>query len=678
MGMVPAGAGRWRRGVLLGLAGATGFLICGLGILLLPPVQRSILRSFVDRPGLSRLEMKTVRIRPGSFLIEGLVVEKAGMQMEAGRLRGEGAFWAALIGRPLRIRDYRVEDWRLRLEAAGPGSDGPPGIPAESMAAFLPLAVAVDRVRMEGRVEVWTGSDRAITLELVAEGQGLGPGRTGQLAITGTLTGQGSDGPVYPLVMDSTVSRGEGTDPIEAELQGGLGATREVADLALRIRSEAAVLQLEGTLRADLAMLGALLPSGDGPRIASGGATLRFASGSNPIGETMIEGELAVTDLVAGSGGYRVDRVDAPFRLFVVPGASLSLRVPLEVERAGTVSDLLVAVAAVADGPDWQIEGGLSGGRILVDDLAVLAPVFRVPADPATVDATPAWRNLRGRLDLDFGRVEVNRDLVLEDLVAGLDFAAKEVRIDEATAGLAGGAVSGRLTLGFEVDAPDPYRLQSRWAASKVEISQLIGGKGTLPVVDGPFALELTTDAPGPNLRVLGDRMVGQLAVLGGPGRFRGFREQARAASSLAGMLGVFLGSDRLQTLAGLADELGQIDYDQIRLNLQRDEVGGLTIKRLQLQGPGIKLAGEGWVGRAGLMDYGGSPMELTFRMGAKGDLADLFGKLGLTEMGRIDAEGYRLLVQPVTIRGTPARPDASEFWAILRQAASESLLGGR
>jgi hypothetical protein len=175
---------------------------------------------------------------------------------------------------------------------------------------------------------------------------------------------------------------------------------------------------------------------------------------------------------------------------------------------------------------------------------------------------------------------------------------------------------------------------------------------------------------------VLGERLTGEFALLGGPGVFRGLAKHTERASSLAGMLGALFRSDSLQAVADLSQQLSVVPYDQIRLNLNRPTGSGLEVGRIQLQGPDLKLAGEGWVGNAETVDFLGAPMNFEVRLGAKGRLADLLGQVGLTSIGRIDAEGYRIMAQPFSIKGTPAQPDVSELWSLLRQAAVEAVFG--
>ncbi|MEZ5278163.1 MAG: hypothetical protein R3F07_17410 [Opitutaceae bacterium] len=667
-------ATRFRRGIIFALSGMAVAALAGVITVLIPSIQRSIFLSLLVSPGLDRVEVGQVRFRPGSFLVENLVIEEAGMRTEVGRAWGEGGIWKALLGRAVELRVYEVEGWSVRLDRESLVTAGKGGLPVESALALLPLFLTVDEFRVNGQLAIETGPEGLIHLEMEGEGTGLGPDRVGRIGVAGTVQGLGL--PDQPLQLDFTIARGAESDPVEIGVEGTLGEGADGVFLTLVARQEDTLLTVEGAIEADLPPLDALLGWGDPPRLASGRGRLSFATRANHSGEMMVDGELAVSGLEL-TGGYHLDQLRAPYRLILIPDTSFSLRAPIVIDRGGLLSDLQVAVSAVADDPDWQVDGTLSGDQIKLEDLAILAPLFRIPTDPEAIDASVAWRSFRGHLGLDLARVWVGSGAVLEDLAAGMDFSDDEVRIEEATAVLAGGALMGRLSLGFDASAPLPYRLESRWTASGVEIDKLLDDRAGGAVMDGPFALDLTTEAAGGNLRALGGGLTGRLALLGGPGSFRGFQEQTRSASNLAGMLGALLGSDRLQALAGLGRELGEIHYEQIRMNLERDETGRLAVERLQLQGPDIKLAGEGWIESSGWADYADAPMALTFRMGAKGTLADLLGMVGLTELGRIDAEGYRLMTGSFKVRGSPARPDVSELWGILRQAATDTFFGG-
>ena len=81
---------RIRRAIVFALAGMAALALVGVITVLLPPIQSSIFLSLIVSPGLDRVEVGNVRFRPGSFLVEDLVVEKGGLRTVVGRARGEG------------------------------------------------------------------------------------------------------------------------------------------------------------------------------------------------------------------------------------------------------------------------------------------------------------------------------------------------------------------------------------------------------------------------------------------------------------------------------------------------------------------------------------------------------------------------------------------------------------
>ncbi len=96
-------------------AGLAVFCVLGALVMMLPPVQRWCLVTLLESPGLDRVTVGQVRVRPGSFEIEGLVIEAAGMRMASGRMQGTGPLWRALLGGGLQLDDYRVEGWHAGL-----------------------------------------------------------------------------------------------------------------------------------------------------------------------------------------------------------------------------------------------------------------------------------------------------------------------------------------------------------------------------------------------------------------------------------------------------------------------------------------------------------------------------------------------------------------------------------
>lgn len=667
------GARRW---VAWTGAGLIGLGVLSALVLVLPPVQRWCLVSLLDSRGLERVAVDHVRVRPGSFEIEGLVIESAGMRLHSGRMRGTGSLWKAVIGGNVHLDDYQVEDWRLWLDLQAPEEGDRRPVPVEAGLVFGPLALDLDHADLSGRIEVVVRADRTLMFEVVAQGRDFGRDRTGILDVEGELLGLRSDGQPSLVEFRSELTRHPTDEWMEVSLSGSLGGVRTACFLTAVTRFEQGMLTTEGVIDLDLPALEEELLGEDSRILSSGRAELKFRSASNTMGEFVIEGNTLANDLVAEGSGYRIDRISSPWRAVLNTGESLLLRLPLEVERDGFVSDLLVAVSAVADEPTWRLEGSLTGEQIVVDDLAILAVLFRLPPGREEVDLNPGWRDLRGQLALDFDRVWIRPDLVAENLRGTVTLADEAMRFSDLRVGLAGGTVDGSLILTHDPSTAEPHHLEGAWTARDLESGEFvrIGNLGS--VIEGPFGAEVAVMATAPNLRLLGERLTGEFALLGGPGVFRGLGGHVEKASNVASLLGAFFQSDSLKAVADLSQELSVVHYDQIRLDLRRLIGSGVEVGRIQLQGPDIKLAGAGWIGGEDTVDFIAAPMSFEFSLGAKGHLADLLEQVGLTSIGRIDAEGYRTMPRSFSIRGTPAQPDVSELWAILKKAAVDALFG--
>ncbi len=667
---------RYWAAVLAG--GLIGLALIGLLVLMLPSVQRWAVVKALESPGVSRIEVGRVRLYPGSFLIQDLTLEKDGMMTRIDQARGEGALWKALFGRPVRIRDYQVEGWFLRIALTDPESGEFEGVPIEAALALAPFALELDQISLNGRIEVVNGEGRVFAWDMVGEGNGFGPNRTGEVRLTGPVEGFYAGAPAVPGKVKVAMARSNETEIIQLSISGSLGGGAAPLLFSAVVGVEPAMLKVEGVLDLDLPGLERLMVAGDQQTFSSGRAGLSFSVVSNQTGEAVIDGRLEAEGIELADTGYRIDRIEAPLRTVLLPGNSLTFRTPVEVVRPDFHSDFVIALTAVADDPGWRVAGSLTGERIVVEDLAVLGALFRLPADPGGVDSNPAWHEFIGRFELDFRRVRLKPGLWAEGLRAEVTVAPDQLSVQGLDAEVAEGTIHGGLVVIHDEAQLKPYRLESGWVVKGVEIGTVLGAVAAGPgLIDGPFNMTLNLSADTSDLREVTSFLRGDLALEGGPGVFRGLAEHVRKASSLASAVGSLFRSDRLQTVVDLSSNLAAIDYDRIRLNLTRTMDSGLELERIQLQGPEVKLAGQGRIGTAETVDLLHAPMLFEFRLGAKGAAAVLLGELGLTSIGRIDGEGYRIMAQPFSIGGTPSEPDVSGLWSILRQAAIGRLLGG-
>lgn len=657
-----------RRTITLCLAGFFAVLALAFIILAIPPVQRRLVIAALETPEMSRADVGGVRIRPGSVLIEDLVIEKGGMRLAFDRAVVRGSLWRAVFGGNVRLVNYELNGLFLAVDADETGERKLSDTLVDAAFILAPFAFELDRVDLNGTLEVHLDPDRSLIASLVGRGGGFGAAQTGQLELNGEVIGEGLLAEPVPYALSIDVRRGDGFSRIESSLKGVLGGDVSIAEFALDYVLENAVSEADGVLAVDIQRIDELLSVPAAGRLSSGRGELTFSWASNSSGESVADGLIVATELVAAGTGYRIDRIKAPFRVAVAPGFSLSLRAPVEVRRAEFESDLLVELTAVADDPYWRLSGTLSGVQIKVDDLAVLGVFFTAVSDPS--DPVPAWGGLRGRLGLKFERIEIQPGIAMESLTAVVEFADDHVGIRDFDSAIGGGTFTGNATLGFDPGLDEPYDLDGSWKGRGIQLERLGPSAMNSAVIEGRFDLDLSVQGKATDPGSIADGMSGAARIHGGPGVCRGLGDHARSASSLAGILGALLQSENLRAVSELADVLAEIDYDTIEMEATQSAGEGLEVSRMLLQGPQVKLYGRGRVTGLDPAEFMMSPMWFEFNLGAKGRLADLLEVVDLVSEDKRDWEGYAFMSEPFTVRGTPEDPDVSELWGLLRAAA--------
>ncbi|HUL83114.1 MAG TPA: hypothetical protein VL131_13285, partial [Gammaproteobacteria bacterium] len=116
---------------------------------------------------------------------------------------------------------------------------------------------------------------------------------------------------------------------------------------------------------------------------------------------------------------------------------------------------------------------------------------------------------------------------------------------------------------------------------------------------------------------------------------------------------------------------LGQIRFKQADLLLERT-ADRIELKQLSIVSPQVKIEAAGDIELAPLQPVLLSPLNVTARLAAAGDIAILFDGMKLLE-GERGQPGYRNVAKPIEISGTAAAPDTSSFWALLDEGASNA-----
>lgn len=617
---------------------------------------------------MSRAEVGKVRIRPGSVLIEGLVIERRGMSLALDRAFVRGSFWRAVFGGDVHLTNYEMDGFFLAVDTDEIGERKLSETLVDAAIILAPFAFDLDHVDLNGVLEIRLASDRSLTASLFGQGGGFGVSRTGRLDLNGELGGEGLLTKPVPFVLGIDILRQNGPRRIESGLKAVLGGDAPIAEFTSDFSHENAVTKAEGTLAVDFQRIDELLVGAEVGRLSSGQGELTFTWVANSSGESVADGLIVATELVSAGTGYRIEEIVAPFRVAVAPGVSLSLRAPVEVRRTGHESDLLVELTAVVDEPNWRLNGTLSGGEIRVDDLAGLGVFFTTTSDPS--DPVPAWGGIRGRIGLDFERVEIHSGLAIDSMTTEIEFADGQVSIRDFDSTMGGGSFTGDATLGFDPGLAESYDLNGSWTGRGIQFESQGSTGMNSAVIEGRFDLDLSVHAKASDLHMIVDRLSGSAKVRGGPGVYRGLSNHARSASSVAGFLGSLFQSENLRAVSELSIELAEIHYDTIEVEATQSAGEGLEVGRMLLQGPEVKLYGRGRITGSRPADLMMSPMRFDFNLGAKGRLADLLGAVGLVSEARRDWEGYLFMSEPFSVRGTPGNPDVSDLWGLLQEAA--------
>jgi hypothetical protein len=650
--------------------------LCAIGvivfvILILPPVQRWLVLAVIETPEMSRAEIGRARIWPGSARIEDIVIEKQGMRLTLGRAVVRGSIWKALLGGNVRLMHYELVGFVLAVDFWGRTNEPIGNTLIDAVFLLAPFAFELDQVDLSGMIDVRVALDRSFTARLVGQGGGFGASQTGRLHLNGEISGEDLIDKSVPFNLSIDFRRDDDFDRVESSLKGGLDGESQIAEFTLNLSLEDAVADADGSATVDFQQLVEMFTETGKRRLSSGHGELAFRLAANAAGESVIDGEIIATDLASAGSGYRIDRIEVPFRVTAKSNSSWSLRAPVEVVRPALSSDLLIELSAVVDSPHWRLGGTVSGDHILVDDLAPLGLLFTASSEP--IDRVPAWGGIRGQIGLQFGRVGLQPGITMETLTAGIEFADLHAWIRDFETTVGGGSLTGDATLSYDPDSDEAYDLDGTWTGVGIQLGRPDSTAPNPLPIEGRFDLDLSVKSRASSLVLIGDRMSGLASIRGGPGIYRGLSDRAQVASSVAGFVGSLFRSEYLRTVSELSDELGEIRYDTIELEATKSVGEGIEIGRMLLQGPDVKLYGRGHLTGNRPAELMTSPMRFEFNLGVKGRLAELLGAVDLVSEAKQDWEGYIFIAEPLLIRGTPRNPDISELWDLLREAGTKT-----
>ena len=537
------------------------------------------------------------------------------------------------------------DDGRLVLSAPNP-------LTFRDVSVRWGQATLLDRVSMSVDYEVAYGGDgvQARSVDLTAMT------RDGRMLLHSTTKA------VAPLAVDRLVSEAQ------IHVDGNLAPLAEQPILASLPKFSA------GTLEASLAYT----------RV---GADATFAM-STKLRDAVAEGpgRLPDLDLQLDADGVLGDHVKVALPLHLASpdfgmsdlrfdgalqrkaGGNVAFEAALSGERVA-MNDVERLIDFVGPQPAASASAPASSARIAPLSEEKIAAIAKLRA---VRDGMPAWFGYGGKATVAFGKIEFP-SFAVEGVRGKLDVTAARAALSGVSASLLGADLRASATVRFDAAKPKPYSLDLSTAVKNLELGRVFqaAAPGAPPTAEGRFEFATTLSGEGLNPLDLALSSVGEVRLSGRDGVFRGLAASAGTGSKAVRVIGLLTFSRELKAVGRLLDGLGQIRFKQADLLLERTP-DRIELKQLSIVSPQLKIDAAGDIELAPLQPVLLSPLNVTARLAAAGDIAILFDGMKLLE-GERGQPGYRKVTKPIEIVGSAAAPDTSSFWALLDEGAGNA-----
>ena len=334
-----------------------------------------------------------------------------------------------------------------------------------------------------------------------------------------------------------------------------------------------------------------------------------------------------------------------------------------DVER---LLDLLASQSADPTAEQDEAARGEAGGR--AERRSALAKLR------AKRHETPAWtEQLRATANVAIDSV-VLPAFTVEGLRGALNVTPERASLTDLEASLLGARLNADANVTFDAASPKPYTLDFHAAIDALDLGLLFRSvaPGEEPTTEGVFDFEATLASEGLNPIDLGLSSLGEIRLDGRDGIFRGLAGSAGTGSTATKAIGILTFSQEFRALGRLLDGLGEIRFEQATFLLDRAVLDRIEIRDLSVVSPQVSIDATGGLALAPKRPLLLSPLDVSAQIAARGDVATLLDGMELLEADA-NAYGYREIGKRIEIGGTPAEPDASAFWALLDEGASNA-----
>ncbi|WP_309396180.1 hypothetical protein [Cerasicoccus maritimus] len=373
-----------------------------------------------------------------------------------------------------------------------------------------------------------------------------------------------------------------------------------------------------------------------------------------------------------------------------VDGADrMDLKGKLSVKGGSLVSDAALSAKVNRSDGKNQFDVELTGDMLSIDQLQLLAAGFKNPdiasdseaqpevveqlAKPTGPDETAAWAGNDGTFDLTYGQVIYGKT-TLKQFVGKLLINDQTLRITPLQAQINDAPVSAKAIIDFTAGVAKPYALDTSIDLQGLEVGTLTTktGKAQDAGITGPFSFKGEAKGSAPTLGQLGDLVLFNLALKGGPGVVR--TEGSAVGSAVSG-IGAGLGlvtditsafgvtgvknNPAVQQVNGMLAAISEeIVYDEISLEASRKENLNVNLDDFVLLSSknNMKFKGAGKITYQEDVPMTEQPMVIAAQLWTKGNQLKLISDLKLAGSST-DKEGFVAGPQ-FQITGTLSDPD--------------------
>jgi hypothetical protein len=394
-------------------------------------------------------------------------------------------------------------------------------------------------------------------------------------------------------------------------------------------------------------------------------------------------GELRLVDLVSLDGEASLAELTVPFDAQGSTEGVVDASLTARMRHAQPVYEAAVRANLRTNGELQTLSAKVESQRLEMAHLQGLSVFFNPDDPPGTPapgpDTEPFWGGLIGRVTFAIGEIvsaersvagSITGDLVLE--ANRLFFEDLRIRITDTPA-----TVQAEIV--FLTDRPQqPYRLEAAIDANGVNVGQMLTRlePGRPPALEGFFSINGKFQSDGAYRADLFENLRGDLVALSDGGVFRGLQQQARGAALAGGILQAVTGRQNLAFISDLAEVLGEVRYQRIEARASRDENLNINVQTVELVAPQLYLRGSGMIRSQAGVPLAEQPMNFSLQLGAAGRLESMLSRVNLVSPERNEL-GFAPMGPSFPLRGSLARPDASELWSTLGRAAASALVRG-